>query len=393
MDEADIKKIENLILRIVPQPDYRKAIRYIARKIIQGIGLLALVTAIVSFVLNGTELFTKTIPRMSAFVAKRVLLAKTFRPFLIRQIVEEELAYADFCILSKDVADLDEDGEETDLLVKIAPVSEKDCTDTDPLNSVDLILKETGWTNIWPSYALLQTIAREGIGTWPIGTDYPVTLSVEGPFLIGSIYGTDFPGYAIYGYSSGVLHYFGRFSPLGAKVENPQAEPSQIGNRLFLLSEQGMQSFEVTANGDFLQKRLTAREILERNNTALVIEDDNALPADAVTAASSSTGGSDPAAYKVANQSASGCDYIVYANGEGLPFTDKKDEVCEATVAITKTTSIISNVACVFSGFRKSSQFPWGWVYDDTITEHSFKCPDDGNEGSKFRYEITAELQ
>ncbi|APG86819.1 hypothetical protein SAMCCGM7_pB0103 (plasmid) [Sinorhizobium americanum CCGM7] len=397
MNEEDVRKVEAYVLQVVKERDHRKAVRFAAQSVVKWLGVVGVVTALVSLLVNGTEFFTKKIPQAAAFMAKRVFLGETFRPVLIRRVVEQDLLYSDFCIASHQVIDLDGDKEATDLVVELRTPASQNCKgDPLPGGVTYVVLKEIQWNRVWPEYTLLRTIVREDIGAWGFGTGYPMTFEAYGPFLLGSIYGTRSPGYAVYGYAAGALYFFGKFWALGSLSETEQGEPkSQIGNRLFLPTEEGLMSFEITMGGSFEKKPMSARDIVERNGTALVIEDEIRFTEEVEDAIAENANALTDDPYVPAPQTVEGCDRKVFLNGRPLIFTGRnQDGLCLAQVSIEQTTSVITNVPCAYRGFRQSGQFPWGWVYDAAASEHAILCPEDGDddEGDSYQYEITVSV-
>ncbi len=394
MKQEDIEKITKYVLRFVPARSYRRFIWRTVKLVGKWVAVLAVLSAVLSFALDGTEFIRKKIPQATAIVSKWVLLSEAFRPRLAKHVLENDLAYSNFCIISNQLLDLDNDGDSTDLLIEFNfPDPKSGCTDRQSAYpAVWVVLKEVAWRDIWPRYTLLRAISLEKAGL-------PMTFQQLGPFLLGGTYGTDFPGYQIFGYAGGVLHSFGYFSPVGSLMENPQAIPkAQIGNRLFLHTEQGMKSFEITPLGQFVTRSMSAHEIVEQNNTAFVIEDADKLPQDIrARMKNPKTTGSPLQAtrYTLVETPDAPCTDVVFVNGVQATFKPEKIEMgtgdwqqCTSELKVSSVTAIISNVPCNYEGFRRAEQFPWGHIYDPNQSTHTIGCPAEGDKGYNYVFRV-----
>jgi hypothetical protein len=376
MTEDDAKKLADYIAGLSDSARYRILVQRISRSIVKWLGILALATTISTFVLNGTDFFTKSIPRATASVSKFVLLSPTFRPYLVRQIAAD-LGYSALCTGTHQVIDLDGDRESTDLIVQFFPDAQ-DCKGGSD-DAIYVILKESEWNEFLPKYTLLRTVSLKGLA-------YQMTFTKEGPFLIGSVIGADIAGFVIFGYANGLLHQFGGFQRLGNFLGDPPR--GQVGNRLFLAATQGLMSFEVTQNGEFLSKRLNASEIVERNGTALIIEDESGL-----THVDKADFHDGLGTYEPVTRQMSGCFPRVFVNGRGIIFTERnKDNNCVARLPANRAATIIANVRCKYDGFLQARQFPWGKVLDPTKTEHSIRCRMDDDDVN-YLYELIVEIE
>lgn len=401
------------------QKPVEHAARYLARRIhpfrswilragkVLGrwVAIAAVVSATVSFVLDGTEFINKKLPAAMAFVSKSIFLRETFRPVLVKRAIKTDPAYANLCLESSQVLDLDNDGDATDLLLTLFPRGgQSTCPERNETpDTTYVILKEVAWRGFWPRFSVVRTISRSDIGNFALGTGYQMTFEQLGPFLFGSIYGTDFPGYAVYGYANGVLQSLGQYRPVGSLVANPQAEPrAQIGNRLVLYAEEGMKSFEMTPEGRFITRSLSAYDIVEMNNAALVIEDSEHMPTELVEKLKAVNGVGPEAAelsakrYRLLDAPYKDCDYLVFMNGSQIELKPLGGQIkaCGGDVVVSLGTVIISNIACEYEGFLKSKQFPWGQVYDPARPKHTIRCPADGdNDDRSINYVLTIKLQ
>jgi hypothetical protein len=402
------------------QKSVERAARYLARRmrpfrswilragkfVGKWVAIAAIISATVSFVLDGTEFINKKLPAAMAFLSKTVLLRETFRPVLVERVVKKDPGYANLCLEESQVLDLDNDGNATDLLVTFFPRGERaTCPErNETADTIYVILKEVEWRGFWPRFAVVRTIARSDIGNFALGSGYKMTFEQLGPFLFGSVYGTDFGAYAIYGYSNGVLQSLGQYQPVGSLIENPQAQPrAQIGNRLLLYAEEGMKSFELTPEGRFVTRSLSAYDIVEMNNSALVIEDSEKMDTEFVTKLKETKSADAEAAdanvrrYKLLSDPHQDCSSLtVFMNGEQIELKPRgeQEKICGADILISSGTVIMANVACDYQGFLETKHFPWGQVYDPSQPKHTISCPDDGdNDDSTFQYVLTIKLQ
>ena len=376
MTEEDAKKIAGYLASLSESARYRATLQRVTRSIAKWLGILALATTVATVVLNGTDFFTKTVPAVVAFMSKQLLLSHVLRPYLIRQVAVD-LGYQMLCVCNHQVIDLDGDREATDLIVEFYP-SARDCERKDD-DVIYVMLKESEWKGFFPKYTLLRTFSLNSLANH-------MTFTKEGAFLVGSVVGPDIAGYVVYGYANGLLHGFGGFQPLGNFVGEPPR--GQIGNRLFFATSQGLMSFEVRSNGEFSSTRMSAREIVERNDTALIIEDERMLrPTDKVPFANGLRN------YTPATQTLPRCFSEVFNNGQGIVFTERNEtDNCVARLKVNRATTIIANVRCKYEGFYQSRQFPWGKVYDPSVSSHSIKCPENDDDGS-YQYELIIESE
>lgn len=255
MDRAKFQETVRKLARHF-NPKQRQKVNLVGRVVWKAIAFFTLLSGLISFVINGTDLFTKKIPSANASISKYVLLAKTGRPYLLRQLIEKDLALPGMCPGKVLVSDFDGDGQATDLVIELlARDEEGSCTQDPPKSTAYALMKDSPSSNFWPKYTLLRLITRDDQGTFAQGTGYPLTFQQMGKFLVGSIYGTDFPGWILYGYSNGEMHEFGRYRPLGSLSEVEGSEPiSEIGDKLFIPTEAGILSLEITANGQFKKR-------------------------------------------------------------------------------------------------------------------------------------------
>jgi hypothetical protein len=404
MDQKSVERAAKYLARRM-RP-FRSRILRTGKFIGKWVAIAAVISATVSFVLDGTEFINKKVPAATAFVSKTILLRETFRPTLVEGVIKKDPAYANLCIEASQVLDLDNDGNATDLLVAFFPRGERlTCPErNETADTAYAIFKEVEWRYFWPRFALVRTISRSDIGNFSLGSGYQMTFEQLGPFLFGSIYGTDFPGYAVYGYANGILQSLGKYRPVGSLIENPQAQPrAQIGNRLVLHAEEGMKSFELTPEGRFVTRSLSAYDIVEMNNSALVIEDSEKNAAKPVTVAvkpvrrpkAAKSAHAGVKRHKPAGGPPQSCNYTVLMNGAQIELKPTgEDKTCGADVPVSSGTVIIANVACDYQGFLESGHFPWGQVYDPAKPQHTISCPDDGdNDDSNYKYVLTVKLQ
>src|SRR5262249_37671519 len=116
-----------------------------------------------------------------------------------------------------------------------------------------------GWR---PKYALLHTFSL-GIPTY---------FDTMGPFLVATTAARVNPGYHIYAYSKGTLHMFGSFRSSADEAPN-----LQLGDQLFMKTWDHFRSFEITLSGEAYARLMTAGDIVSRNNTAIIIEDESRM--------------------------------------------------------------------------------------------------------------------
>lgn len=385
----DQKKFQDFIDRIARRfkPSQRQHVHSAGRRIWKIVGGITLLSVVTSFVINGNELFTKKIPSVMASVSKHVLLAKTGRPYLLKRLIEDDLALSGMCAGTVLVTDFDGDGQATDMVIQLLRPDEKgSCTEDYPSSTSYALMKDSPSSGLWPKYTLLRFIARSDIGAYSQGTGDPLSFEQKGKFLVGSIYGTDSPGWVIYGYANGSMHEFGRYRPLGSLSEIEGSEPiAQIGDKLFLPTEDGIRGLEITPDGKFVEAKLTSFDIVQRNNAALVLNMFNTDPAiDAVQSKGQCALAVDP----VAEASFKACGNWVTGNGVSIEL--KPDTTigppCIGELHVARITSILPMVSCDFKGFKQSQQFPWGKVLDPTAKEASIRCPVDGESESPGRF-------
>ncbi|MGY2340251.1 hypothetical protein ACW9HW_13580 [Pseudomonas sp. SDO5532_S415] len=365
------------------KPGQRRKVHSIGRALWKAIAFFTLLSGLVSYAINGTELFTKKIPSAIAHISKYVLLGKTGRPFLLRQLIEEDLALTGICPGRVLVSDFDSDGQATDLVIELLTYDEEgQCTENNP-DTAYALMKDSPSSDLWPRYTLLRLIARGDIGTFSQGTGLPLTFEQKGKFLLGSVYATDFPGWYVYGYSNGHMHQFGYYRPVGSLSEIEGSEPvSQIGDKLLIPTEAGIQSFEITSDGQFKTTKLTPKQIVERNNSALVLEvfsttpDEDALN-DVKTYSTDNL-------KEVASASFDACGYWAVANGVPVELKENASPgaPCVGELSVFPITTVTPMVACDVKGFKQTLQFPWGWVVDPAAQEPSITCPVDGESES-----------
>ncbi|CAN7783723.1 hypothetical protein LJR175_008344 [Variovorax sp. LjRoot175] len=375
-------------------PERRRLVLATGARLAGWLASFAVLSAAVSFAVNGNEFFTKKVPQAVAYLSKTFLLGGTLRPLLIRRIVEQDLAYSGMCSVRSSTHDLDGDGDASDLILELLPKEPNDtCSEEQSSDTVYVILKLGDWKGVWPTYTMLRTLARESTEGWDQGTGYPMTFESRGSFLLGRIYGTDFPGYSVFGYANGVLHSFGDFRPIGSSRENETADSEpvmQIGNRMFLHAEEGVISFKITSDGQFVSEPLTSLDIVKRNNKALVVELFEEMPATA--AATKLDVVRDSQSYISMNTDGR-CGRYLFANGGPIKLEQSSGspEKCTGSIQVTRSTVIVARTPCDFEGFRRAEQFPWGYVYDPAKTTHVMRCPYDAEHNS-FEFEINVSL-
>src|SRR5690349_19343536 len=129
MDQAEFEKlVERVIESSTKQPDRQKTLRAVARRLIAVIGILTLLVTVGGFFLDGFAFFTRTLPRATAVVAKRILLSDNFRSLLVTHVAKQ-LAYDKLCTIDHQVVDFDGDGERTDLIIEFRAPGESGCED------------------------------------------------------------------------------------------------------------------------------------------------------------------------------------------------------------------------------------------------------------------------
>lgn len=107
-------------------PTHRPIILSAAGRLTTWLAYVAIVSAAISYVINGKEFFTEKLPRAVSYVAKVVLLGGTLGPALIRHVVQHDLGYAGMCVDGSDTLDLDNDGDASDLILTLYPAAQGD---------------------------------------------------------------------------------------------------------------------------------------------------------------------------------------------------------------------------------------------------------------------------
>lgn len=382
----DRVKFQGFVRKIAKRfnPAQRRRVHSIGRTVWAAIAAFTFLSGLVSYAVNGKELFTKKIPSAIASISKYLLLAETGRPYLLKRLIEQDLALTGMCPGKVLLSDFDGDGQATDLVIELLMLDEEGrCTQDLPDSTAYALMKDSPSTDLWPQYTLLRLIARSDIGTFHHGTGYPLAFEQRGKFLVGSIYGTDFPGWVVYGYANGQMYEFGRYRPLGSLSEIEGSEPiSQIGDKLFLPTETGILSLEITSDGTFNEVKLSPNDIVQRNNAALVLEVFSTKPDDDVLKDVQAYAGDDLKV--VANAAFDACGYWAIANG--LPIALKASASpgapCVGELRVSPITTVLPMVICDFKGFKQTLQFPWGRVLDPDAQDPSITCPIDGESES-----------
>jgi hypothetical protein len=388
MVEDTLQKVRAFLLRNVRNHRLRTYIGRFGDRVIRLVGVVTVVSAIVTFALAGSEFFTKTVPKIFAATSRTILLAGTLRPILIDYILRDDLGYQGQCLVKDLVIDLDRDGWASDLIIGISPKEEGadkslTCSHDDfPRADYALILKELPWSGWRPKYTLLHTFSS-GI---------PTDFEVMGPFVVITTAAQHYPGYHIFAYGSGTLYALGSY-----RIAWDEAPNLQVGGRLFIKTTDGYRSFEITPLGQAGTQLMTARDVVARNNAALIIEDGSRMSEDAkteITKPRDNIGWVTFGDYAESTGSDSACKELsVFKNGDPLDFKQPSTErPCTAEVKVDLITQIsFTNISCSFSGFTQSPQFPWGWLYDATKSEHEIRCPEDDRDS--YDYVITVKLE
>lgn len=261
-------------------------------------------------------------------------------------------------------------------------------------------MKLSGWQGVWPKYQSVATLARSAEGSWGLETSLPMSFDSYGSFLVARTGGTDFPGYEVFGYANGALHSFGRFKPMGSsfEVDDENSEPVlQIGNKMFLNTEEGIYSFSIPEQGGFVPAApLSSLDIVKRNNAALVLERFDEMPVNPPEP--------DPGSALVATQTyqavespaGSTCNPFLFANGSPVTLESREEKGkvrCVGTLKVARTTVITPRLPCAVEGLRRTAQFPWGYVYDPASAQHSIACPLDGDHENAFEFQIDVVLR
>ncbi|KYK44771.1 hypothetical protein A1D31_35935 [Bradyrhizobium liaoningense] len=338
---------------------------------------------------TGFEFFTVTTPKLFASTSRYVMLAGTFRPLLVRNVLEKDLGYLDQCIANDRVVDLDSDGWSSDLIVTIYAKQKVGgrivCSEEfDETSAIHLILKEVPWTGWRPRYSLLHAFAM-GI---------PTTIDTLGPFVIATTAARVNPGYHIFAYSNAALQSFGSFRSLAD--EEPKL---QMGRHLFMRTIDEFVRFEILPSGEARTEVMTGIDIVTRNNTAIIVEDKRRWSDQVRDAAGSPrppTNWVDFGDYQSPSGSDPECsEYAVYQNG--YPLTFKKSvngkALCSAELQVAPVNQVVINLVCSYEGVIQSPQFPWGWLIDQKKPKHVVRCPNDDDYQEKAEYEINLVLR
>lgn len=397
MRESDVERIQKFLLGMVDSPRSKVRIRRTTGRFLKVVVVLAIISSVAGFIANGTDFFTRKIPSAASWAFGSVVYSKNFVPLLSERVVAEQLGLGDVCTDRTILADFDQDGKKTDLVIAVNRTVDGVCDGYGP-STMYAVFKEIDGTGFWPNYSLLRLIRVSDFGSFSLGSGLPVSFEVYDKFLVATSFGTDFPGHIVFGYANGILHQFGFFSPLGAHRESPQGAPVLlVGNYLFLPAEEGMMSFSITPTGDFVSRPMTAKDIVARNNSAIVIEDEENFSNETVeTIAFVNNSSTDEdnlgQGYKLGNVENDHCSNIVFANGEFLDFERVDGETtCSASIEVLIGSVFVSNVPCNYVGFFTTTHFPWGWQPDPASDSHAILCPEDG-ESDGFSYMITVQI-
>jgi len=367
MTPEDVKKLEDFALTRLKGERTRRLVKRLATW-----SVVAVVSVtIFSFIIDGTELFTQRLPALSAILSLKIMLGQTFRSILVKELIYDDLSYDSryICIVSHQLLDLENTGDPSDLLIVLARSpdagSPGQCGQDFPADQLFyVLLKEIEWKRIWPKYALVSLIRQ---------LELPVIFEGQGPFLVGTTYGTSSAGYIVFGYAHGVLHQYGRYFELGARegvqVEGSTAHFSYLGKQLFIQTDDGFLNFVITPNGTFEEHRMSSQDIVDQFNAAVVIADTGTL-------------------------AANGCSTVT-AGGENVTLvtsSKQSDSQCVGTITIDPEDVIVTDaIACEYIGLRQTKQFPWGYVFDGSQKAHYFSCPLSDRD-KQFDYRINVEL-
>ncbi|MBK5961966.1 hypothetical protein CCR97_27755 [Rhodoplanes elegans] len=383
MLEDTLKKVLAFLLRFIESPKWKGRIRSFGDRLLRIVGAMTVLSAIATLVATGSDFFTRTVPAIVSNVSRTVLTGSLFLPRLAEHVARESLGYTDICIGDTKVVDLDQDGRASDLII---PISSKEdleggrgCgRDDDDTKSVFVVLKETRWSGIWPDYALLHAFYGGGIPT------YAETMGSYVLFITAARVN---PGYHVFAYANGTLLAFGQY-----RSQNDAPPNMQVGNRLFLKTVEGFRSFEITALGEARTALMPVRDLVRRNNTVVLIEDEAVLWDHAKAdiekiRADGATFDDSIGDYRPASNSTAECrDLAVFRNGDAISLKGG-NAICRGEMDVRPFSQIISSVECDFVGFRTSPQFPWGNVPDPSQAEHLIRCRPAGID-SDPSYEI-----
>jgi hypothetical protein len=380
----NLKKTRDFLLRRIRGKRWRGYILWFSNHLTRIVGLVTIVSAVATFVATGFDFFAVTTPKLFAATSRTLLLAGTLRPLLLGYVMHNDLKYVDQCVARNLVVDLDNDGWASDLIVTIYPKQQVGealaCSgEFEEVSAIHLILKEVPWTGWRPRYSLLHAFSM-GI---------PTSFHTIGPFVVASTAARINPGYHIFAYSNGALQSFGSFRSMAD--EEPKL---QLGRHLFMRTFNEFMHFELLLSGEPHAEVMTGFDIVRRNNTAIIVEDQRRWSDEAKAAVGRSrapTSWVDFGDYSPALISDPGCsDYPVYQNGRPLEFKKSASDkaFCAVELEVDPLNQIASNLACSFKGFVQSPQFPWGWLVDRNAPEHIVRCPDDDDDQEKADYEI-----
>ena len=382
MTEEEAGRLVDFVSKAIKDERQRVTLKAISRPIVAFIGAVTLLATLGGLILDGFSFFSENVPRAVSFIAQRIGLSDNFRSLLVDRLARQ-MAYDRLCAVHDQVVDFDGDGDRTDLIVEFVAPGPDGCAGLSRSavpasgDGVYALFKEIEWTGIWPTYTLLVSLSKRQLG-------HPMSFQQVGRFLVGSPAGansgsgsgTASPGVAVWGYANGTMHDFGKFPPPGARSKTPQPQPKALlGDKLLLSTDDGIMSLEITPAGGFVQKLLTASDLLSRNNATVVLE-----YGAAGTKSLADWGGGN---YQPARSSIAGCDRPAFMNGVAVVFSRREKEVCLAEVQLARTSMVVANVPCLYEGFRQAQQFPWGWVYDPTAQQHSIRCPAGGGESGR----------
>lgn len=377
----DVKKLWRILASLIwrVSPRRRRYLYSVAKRIFRAIAAAAVIWSVASILLNGSEFFTDKLPKAVATVSKHLLLAKTLRPILVNRIAKRELAYEHSCIRGSQLLDLDGNGAATDLLIEFRPKRNGRCTEGIDFGTAYAVLKETGWSGMWPEYTLLRLLSPQTYAVADVGTDSPMNFQGFGSFLVGSVYGANFAGWIVYGYANGELREFGRYKPLGSDEGMESTQPfMQVGSRLFIQTQRDFRMLRITPDGEFIETVMTVEDVVKRNNAAIVLDslsNPRLIPAEVPEQEA------DASRYLVSDEVAiEQCGHVVLINGEVAAMAPLKDggTHCGGEVTIAATNQIAPLIVCEFTGFSQSRQFPWGFVPDDSAI-HKIRCPDNSD--------------
>jgi hypothetical protein len=85
MDQKSVERATKFLARRI-RP-FRSWILRAGKFVGKWVAIAAVISATVSFVLDGTEFITVKVPAATAFVSKSIFLRKTFRPILAERVI------------------------------------------------------------------------------------------------------------------------------------------------------------------------------------------------------------------------------------------------------------------------------------------------------------------